>query len=162
MAKGKSLAEYAAEHPFTGTPAGQNSITETARSYAERMDELQTIDVLMQTITKQLKQGTPPQYILYSAVDAIGILTHNEEWHNEANKILCETYSDLAQQSLLREEEATAAERLEALQTAYNNRLRKNITQRLKGYQQIEKALTEALAALNAIDPAGAENAGAD
>ena len=62
-------------------------------------------------------------------------------------------YADLAQQSLLEDNAAEAAHRLEAMQADYNDKLRRQLTRQLNGYKRIERALQEALQAVDAIDP---------
>ena len=46
-----------------------------------------------------------------------------------------------------------AAHRLEQMQTDYNDKLRRQLTRNLNGYRRIEKALQEALQAVNALEP---------
>ena len=48
---------------------------------------------------------------------------------------------------------AVAAHRLEEMKTAYNEKLRRQLERNIKGYGKIEKALNEALRAVEALDP---------
>lgn len=73
---GMSLEEYAKAHPQE-VPE-QPEIEETARTYHELRQERQTAEQLKNIIAGQLLTGNDPQYILYAAVQAIGILSHDE------------------------------------------------------------------------------------
>ena len=102
---------------------------------------------------QQLEQGNEPQFILYTALKAIGLLTHDEQWAEAGQKTLDNVYADLAQQSFLTDNAAIAAARLDTMQTAYNEKLRRQLKSQLNGYRRIEKALQEALQAVNALEP---------
>ena len=140
----KSLAEYAAEHPQR-EPERER---EAARVYRDLQEERETIAQIKTSITQQLEQGAAPQYILYSALRAIGILTHDNEWAEAGQQALDKVYSDLAQQSFLTDNAAIAAQRLEEMQAGYNDKMRQQLTRQLKGYRKIERALQEALQAV--------------
>ncbi len=150
---GKSLAEYAAQHPQQEPERERQAIAETARSYQDRQQEREAVEQLKASIAQQLQEGNAPQYILYAALRAIGILTHDTEWAEAQKRILDSIYADLAQQSLLTDDAAIAAARLDAMQTQYNDKLRRQLTTQLNGYRRIEKALQEALQAVNALEP---------
>ncbi len=150
---GKSLAEYAAQHPRQEPEQERQAIAETARSCQDRQQERETVEQLKASIAQQLQEGNAPQYILYAALRAIGILTHDTEWAENQKQILNNIYADLAQQSLLTDDAAIAAARLDAMQTQYNDKLRRQLTTQLNGYRRIEKALQEALQAVNALEP---------
>ncbi len=150
---GRSLEEYAAQHPQQEPERERQAIAETARSYQDRQQERESVEQLKASIAQQLQEGNAPQYILYAALRAIGILTHDAEWAEAQKQILDSIYADLAQQSLLTDEAAVSAARLDAMQTQYNDRLRRQLTTQLNGYRRIEKALQEALQAVNALEP---------
>lgn len=149
---GKSLEEYAAQHPQQEPERERQAIAETARSYQDRQQERETVEQLKTSIAQQLQEGNAPETILYTALRAIGILTHDEAWTEAQQQALDSIYADLAQQSLLTDNAAIAAARLEAMQTQYNEKLRRQLTTQLTGYRRIERALREALQAVNAID----------
>ena len=147
-----SLEEYARLHPDQeGQP--DQSIKETARSYEEWQRDQETVARIKEGITHQLEQGNAPQYILYGAIQAIGILTRDKEWAEAGQQALNAVYEDLAQESLLVNNAAVAAHRLEEMKTAYNEKLRRQLERNIKGYGKIEKALNEALRAVEALDP---------
>lgn len=148
---GLTLAEYAAKHPAQerANPEG----TEIARSYRDLMQERETVDELKASITQQLEQGSAPELILYTALQAIGILSHDEEWAEAGKNALDRIYADLAQQSLLTDNAAIAAHRLEQMQTDYNDKLRRQLARSLTGYKRIERALQEAWQAVNSLEP---------
>ena len=149
----KTLEEYAAQHPQQEPEQERQAIEDTARSYREQMQERETVEGLKASILQQLEQGNAPQYILYTAIKAIGILTHDAEWAEAGRQTLDTVYADLAQQSLLTDNAAIAAQRLDTMQAEYNDKLRRQLTRNLNGYRRIEKALQEALQAVNALEP---------
>lgn len=148
-----SLEEYAERNPAQEPERERQAIEETARSYEDRQQERAEVDRLKGSITNQLEQGNAPQYILYTAIQAIGILTHDEQWAEAGKQSLDNVYADLAQESFLVDNVAVAAHRLEEMKTAYNEKLRRQLTRDINGYRRIEKALQEALQAVNDLDP---------
>ena len=149
---GKTLEEYAAQHPQTEPERERQAIAGTARRFREQMQERQTVDQLKESIVQQREQGNAPELILYTALRAIGLLTHDDQWTEAGQKSLDAVYSDLAQQSLLTDNAAIAAHRLETMQTAYNEKMRRQIIRSLTEYRRIERALQEALQAIDAIE----------
>lgn len=150
---GMSLAEYAALHPQPQPEQERREMEKTARTYAERQEERAEVERLKAGIWQQLEQGAAPQYILYAALKAIGILTHDPEFAQAGQKALDNVYADLAQQSFLVDNAAIAAARLENMQANYNSKLRQQLKRNLNGYRRIERALTEALQAVDALEP---------
>ena len=140
-----NLAEYAAKHPQ------DEPQQETARSYHDRQQERERVEQIKESIAHQLKAGNAPQYILYPALEAIGILTHDPEWTQAGQKALDTVYDDLAQQSMLTDTAAVAARRLDTMQQQYNDRLRRQLRSQLNGYRRIEKALQDALQAADEL-----------
>ena len=150
---GKTLEEYAAQHPQQEPERERQAIADTARSYQDRQQERETVEQLKASIAQQMQEGNAPQYILYTALRAIGILTHDEEWTAAQTQTLDSVYADLAQQSLLTDNAAIAAARLDTMQAQYNEKLRRQLKTQLNGYRRIEKALQDALQAVNALEP---------
>ena len=150
---GKTLAEYAAQHPQPEPERERQAIDETARSYRTQMQEREQVEGLKSSILQQMEQGNAPETILYTALRAIGILTNDAEWTEAGKQALDSVYADLAQQSLLTDNAAIAAHRLKQMQADYNDKLRRQLTQKLNGYRRIEKALQEALQAVDALEP---------
>lgn len=148
---GKSLEEYARLHPQP--EPDQRAMEETARTYNDRQQEREIVEQLKASILRQLEQGNEPQIILYTALKAIGILTQDAQWAADGQEILDKVYSDLAQESLLTDNAATAAARLDTMQATYNEKLRRQLKSQLNGYKRIEKALQEALQAVNTMEP---------
>ena len=149
---GKSLAEYAREHPTQEPEQEREQREQITRERHDREQERQEVDRIKTGILSQLKQGTAPQYILYGALSVIGILTHDEAWTKQGQEILDGVYSDLGQQSFLVDNEAVAAERLEEMQREYNEKLKKQTEAQLKKYKAVERALYETLKAIQAIE----------
>ena len=149
MSMGKSLEEYAAQHPQLEPERERETVAAAARSFRDQKEERELIAQLKASITQQLQAGSAPELILYTALRAIGILSHDEEWAEAGRQQLDSIYSDLAQESLLTDNAAVAAQRLEDLRGKYNDRLRRQLTSQLNGYRKVEKALLDALSAVN-------------
>jgi chaperonin cofactor prefoldin len=149
---GISLEEYAALHP-TEKPEIMPEIEEAAKTYRERQQEREEVEILKQSISRQLEQGNAPQYILYTAIKAIGILTNDARWTERGHNALNDVYEDLAQESFIVDNAAIAAQRLDDMEKKYNAKLKKQLQTQLNGYRKIEKAITEALKAVNELSP---------
>lgn len=146
---GKSLAEYAAQNPM---PEPQRMEAAPAQTYHDRQQQAAKIAQYKELILKQLTSGKEPEITLYTALTAIGLLTDDAEWTEAAQGALNSVYADLAQQSLLADNAAEAAHRLEQMQADYNDKLRRQLTRQLNGYKRIERALQEALQAVDATE----------
>ena len=149
---GKSLEEYAAQNPRQEPAEGPAG---TARTYRDRLEEHAQIERLKASITRQLEDGSEPQYILYTAIRAIGLLTQDQAWAEAREADLDAVYSDIAQESLLTDRTTLAAQRLEDMQGEYTRKLRAQTQRQLSGYRKIETALKEVLRALNELDGTG-------
>ena len=151
----KTLAEYAAQNPQEMPPAEQeqqqNAATMKDRE-RERAQERQNDERLKASILAQLQQANEPQYILYTALEAIGLLTHDAEWAETGKACLDKIYDDLAQQSLLTDNAAIAEARTREMQEGYKDRLRRQLNKQLQGYHKIARGLNDALAALDELD----------
>ena len=151
---GKSLADYAAANPLPEQPNGEReAMAAAAKTMQERAAERETAEQLKQSVLNQLEQGNEPQIILYTALKCIGLLTNDPEYISTGTGLLDTVWADLAQQSFIQDNAAIAAERLETMQTEYNKKLRSSINRQLSGYRRIERALNEALTALNDMEP---------
>lgn len=151
----KTLSEYAAQFPQEMPPSEreqQNHAAAIKEQERERQEERQTAERLKASIAAQLEQGNELQYILYTALECIGLLSHDAEWAESGKACLDKVYDDLAQQSLLTDNAAIAAERTKALQEGYKDRLRRQLNKQLSGYHKIARGLNEALAALDELD----------
>lgn len=136
---GKSLEEYAAQHPQPEPIREQLA----ARSYRDQMQEREQIEDIKASILNQLEQGAAPETLLYMALKAIGILTHDTEWTEAGTQTLDKVYGDLAQESLLTDNTAAAAQKLETLQTEYKDKLRRQLVRNLNESRRIERQLQE-------------------
>lgn len=149
---GKSLEQYAAENPTAEPEQERQQREQITKDYQERKLNRLEVDRLKEGILSQLKQGTAPQYILYPALKAIGILTADEAWTKQGQSILDNIYEDLGQQSFLVDNEAVAAARLEEMQREYNRKLKKQTEAQLMKYRVIERALNDTLKAVKELE----------
>lgn len=148
----KSLEQYAAEHPQEMTEQEREQQQEAAAELLSREQKRERVRLLKQSITAQLEQGKDPRFIVYSAVEAIGLLTNDPEWAEAGKQCLDSLYAGLEQQSLLIDTEAIEAQRMEQMQAEYNERLRRQLQRQLAGYHKIANSLNEALNELNRIE----------
>lgn len=147
---GKSLWEYADQNPQQEPQPELQA--EGRNAWQEAVQNRETVAQIKAGITQQLAQGNEPQYILYSALQAIGILTNDREWMKASMAALDSVYSDLAQQSLLAEESSLAADRLAEQRAAYIQQTRKQLQQNLAKLQKMQEAVIAARAALNLLE----------
>lgn len=146
----QGLFDYIARHSEEQPQAIQEE-SKAAKTYRERLEETERAQKLKDRIVLQLEKGNAPQDILYTAIEAIELLTGDAPWAEACRAKLEEIYSDLAQQSMLFNEAEEAAARLAELQNDYNKKLKRDLELRLSKNRRIEQKLTEALAAVNAF-----------
>ena len=154
---GKSLFEYAAANPATDPGGLEGEAAATVEAITSEVMRQEQAEELKTSISRQIRQGAAPQYTLYTAVRAIGILTQDSSWTEEQTAKLDEIYNDLRQQSFVVDNEAAAAERREKMQADYLRRVRKRLTSELNGCKRIEKALSAALQAVEGFETEQAE-----
>lgn len=143
----KSLEEYAAQYQAEEMEPVQDLrvMAEISKSYEERKHEADEAQRLKESISAQLEQGLPPQNILYTAITTIGLLTHDEEWAEAGHGILEGIYSDIAQQSFLTDTAAIAEKRLNDMQAAYLDKVRRQLQRDLVSISRIGKSIRETL-----------------
>lgn len=142
------LYEIEGREPEQNTAAQQISF-----SVQDRDAQAERIRLKKEGIRLQIEQGNAPESILYSALEVISILTDDPKFFEACKAPLDAIYSDLAQQSLLADNAAIAAARLEAMQADYRAKLLRQLNGKVKGYKRIESALKEALAAVYDMEP---------
>lgn len=150
---GNGLFKYAEMNkatadPIPDTPQQRDGMD----NYLQRRAALDKSKELMQSIEAQIQQGTPPQYVLYSTLRLIGLLTGATEWEERQRAALDHVYKDLAQESLFADNAAIAAQRLDDQRREYVSKQRKNFMRQLKGLARMEKSLNEAFDALQELD----------
>lgn len=134
-----NMDEFIARNPACTEPDAAD--LQQNRSAAEQIiDQQQRMELAarkMQTISGQIERGTPPQYILFEAIAAIGLLTNDTDWATENADRLSAIYSDLAQQTLLEDTTATAQQRLRECQEAAAKKTLAEIARQKKRFQGI-------------------------
>lgn len=125
---GNGLFKYAEMNkatadPIPDTPQQRDGMD----NYLQRRAALDKSKELMQSIEAQIQQGTPPQYVLYTALRCIGLLTGATEWDERQRAALDETYKDLAQGSMFADNDALAMQRLEDQQAQYIDKTRRKL-----------------------------------
>lgn len=149
---GQSLAEYAAQHPQQQPESEREQMQNTAESFKDRQQEREQAERLKDGILQQLEQGNAPQYILYAAIKAIGLLSHDPEFTEAGQRYLDHVYADLAQESLVTDNAAIAAHRLEQMQAEYIRKARASLTRQLNGSKRISDAIEKALDELSKLE----------
>lgn len=147
------LSEYAADHPQEQPVPEREQTAATADIIRERQQEQAEAERLKQSIAWQLEKGEPPQNILYPAIKAIGILSHDAAWAEAAQATLDGVWADLAQQSLFINADETAAARLQEQQQAYLDKLRRQTERQQDRLRKISKGLQDILNAIDEHDP---------
>lgn len=141
------LEEFAAMHPVAEADVREmQSVTAAALSpYLEDVKRREEADLKKQSILALLKGGSPPETVLYTALETIGLLTNDEAWSDEARGILDSVYSDLDQQSVFVNTAEAAVDRLEAMQADYERKTRSKLKTALNGCSRLEDTLRKAL-----------------
>ncbi|MCD7711983.1 MAG: hypothetical protein LUJ25_04565 [Firmicutes bacterium] len=148
---GYSLEEYAALHGKEAAPIEENNKA-AAIDAKERAAALEKAADLKRSIIEQLEQGTEPQYILYTAIKVISLLSNDADFQEQCTAQLDSVYADIAQRSLFNDNAIIEGERLAAKTADYNGKLRRQINRQLAGYQRIAKELNGALQALDELE----------
>jgi|GEM_PF-4554993 len=147
-----SLEELAKLCPQEEPESERKAIETVAQTYRERQKDGEEIERLKKSISQQLQEGNAPQYILYTALRAIGIATHDNEWAEAGETILDGIYGDLTQQSLLEDEAAISMKRLADMQVKYRERSKQRLKTQINGCKRLYKALNEAWQAVESLD----------
>lgn len=150
---GKTLKEYAAQHPQQEPEREREQMRSTTEAIKDRQQEREQAERLKESILQQLEQGNAPESILYTAIKVIGLLSSDPGFAEAGQRCLDAVYADLAQQSLLVDNAAVAAHRLETMRHDYNKKLKTSLTRQLNGYRRIADALLKALQAVDEVEP---------
>lgn len=148
---GKSLESYAATHSTPEPISERETMAAIAADARTKAANMAKAGELKESIAQQLEQGNELQYILYTAIKCIGLLSNDSEWAEGQTSKLDKVYSDIAQQSLLDDNAAIAAKRLDLTTSRYNERMRAQLNRQLAGYGKVAAGLREALAALDSL-----------
>lgn len=146
-----NLEEYAALHPET-QQAPEEQQASTAKSLFERKEEIEEADRLKESILQQLQEGNAPEFILYPAIKAIGLLSADREWTEAARLILDKLYGDMAQKSLFVDEVAVKGRRLEALRKEYAAKNINGVKRALKGCERLDMLLRQAIVEIEELE----------
>lgn len=126
-----------------------NALRKYAEDKAEMQEAYQKALQLKAEMLRQLNAGKAPQIILYTAVEAIGLLTNDPGFTEEGQGKIDTIYKDLAQLSFTHDNDEIARKRLKEQEAAYNKTLRNSINRQLIKYRKIERALNDALIAVD-------------
>ena len=150
----KGIFDYWEEHPDTedGTLTEQISAAVDRRTYQEAREDQERAARLKDGIAEQIERGTPPEIVLYSAFELIGLYSGDPEWTKEQRAKLEAVYKDLEQQSLITDNAAIANARLKAAADDFAAKTRATIRTKINGCERLEKALRAALLELDALD----------
>lgn len=122
------LFDYAQQNPDIQEPQQEaRAIRETAQTYRDQQERQEELDRLKRNILQQLEQGDEPQFILYTALRAIGTATNDDEWTATAKGHLDSVYGDLMQESFAVDNAAIAAERLHKKRHEYTEKTRRRL-----------------------------------
>lgn len=136
---GLSLEEYAKQNPPTENE--QREFKEAAKPLQEELARTRAVEDLKAGILSQIWQGDEPQYILYAALEAIGILTNDADWAALGQAELDKIYGDLRQRALFRDDLALEHERLEGKQADFLDKLQKRTARDMRTAQNILDSL---------------------
>lgn len=139
---GIGLFEYAQNNPDQVEPEqARQETAATVRSF----QNLEKVQELKASIADQISQGREPQYILYTAIRVIEMLTNDSEWARPLQETLDGLYSGIAQESLFRDSIAAGETRRQGLLNDYVEKTRRQLTRNLKGCERLQTELKNAL-----------------
>jgi len=143
-----NLREFAKENSVQ-LPALEYEKLEAAAAAEEKrrqdilQKETETAEgtALKNKIMIHLERGEELHIILYHALNAVGLLSHDTNWSTAAKAHLDAIFEDLEQQSFIADNKAIAADRISKTAEEYNKKLKKNINTQLYRYQKIVQEL---------------------
>lgn len=148
--KKMSLEELAAQQPQQDTePPIMN---QAVSPYRDQIQEREQAEELKDSILQQLKQSSAPEVTLYTAVQAIGVLTHDAEWEQAVEQALDAVYNSLAQQSFLMASANTMAAQARRAETQYMEREIRDLKRGLVKTERLKKTFQEALQAVERLN----------
>lgn len=149
---GIGLFEYADSNPAQMEPEqARKQVEATARSVRDQ----NSIQELKNSIALQISQGREPQYILYTAIRVISMLTNDSEWGERQRDALDSLYKDIAQESLFRDSAAAAADRRQEHLNEFIQKTRRQLTRNLNSCQKLQGELQAALLDIDAMTAGG-------
>ena len=154
---GISLDEYATLYGKAEPENAPQSMIDAAESYNRQQEAQKTVEQLKTSIAQQLESGSAPEFILSTAIRAIGILTNDAEWADRQQGALDAVYGDLSQLSLVVDNAATAMQRLDEKRRKYCEKHYKSCLKVKKASEDIDAILNTVLYCLSEIYPDGAD-----
>lgn len=149
---GMSLEEYAAQNPMEEPEEERRGRERINRTIKERQEIADKAEYYKDSIAEQLDGGNAPQYILYTAIKCIGLLTDDDEWAEEQANILDSVYEDLAQECIHIDTAAVEMFRLKTKKAEFHKRVRGHLSKDLSACNKLQQALEKALEAVQIID----------
>lgn len=147
----KGLFEYAVDHPEGQQRPGEADLMrQQAQDQQAAQDAAQEALEVKEVIQAQLDQGRPAQEVLQSALRCISILTGDPRFFELSQARASALYGNLGDGG----QAATMADRLQAAEIEYNDRLQKRLEQDRRAYKKINDQITEALNALTTLSQA--------
>ena len=143
--------EYTEQNPIEEPIQAQESIKETARTVKERQEIKDKAEYYKDSIAEQLNGGNDPQYILYTAISCIGLLTDDEEWMEAQKEVLNRVYDDLEQENIFVDSAVVAAKRLQEMRDNYIDKLSKRLLKDCNDLRKIDAKMQEALDTVQTI-----------
>ena len=132
-----NFKDFETQHP-EAMPVPEYITQEAAEDHEReqtRQENEQTVAALKESIKKQLIEGNEPQYVLYTAIRTIEILSNDPSWAEECKAQLNAVYDDIAQQSLIIDAHAVELARLEKAKADYSRKIIKRVKTDIRNFQ---------------------------
>ena len=139
-------------------PASSGQLPDPAIPYRDRKAEIEHARELRESITHQLRFGNAPELILYTAIEALGLLASSDEWAAECKRILKREYPDIGQLAIYTVNVSAAAERFDRQRREYVDKTRKQLQARLTSGNQFIRHVIGAMQALTDLENAEPDN----
>jgi hypothetical protein len=137
-----------------GQPATPGQLPAPEIPYRDRKAEIEHARELRDSITLQLRFGNAPELILYTAIEALGLLASADEWAAECTRILKAAYPDIGQLAFYAVNVSAAAERFDRQRREYIDKTRKQLQARLTSGNQFIRHIIAAMQTLTDLENA--------
>jgi hypothetical protein len=152
MAEKMTLEEYYRSHPYQGDPDREKEEAAYRAEQARKAKDAARADRLKEMLGAGIREATPPEFLLYTAVELLGILYDDPDWKTPLIEKLESMYGDLAQGSFLINQRAVVMDRLRTAQEEDGRKLRKALETQRRRASQMAANIQEAINQLDALE----------
>lgn len=147
---GMTLEEYAAKNGQGNLPdPDREELSATVSAIESERQRAEDAARLKRSILDQLQGGSEVQYILYTALRCIGVLTQDPSFIDQTAAVLSKTYKGIAQRSASLDSVTVKSADLAKKQEDYLDKLRKNTMRKKAELMRLESDVNAVLRELD-------------